>query len=229
MRRSRTASATCERRRPDGRIGGSRSGSASRSPTSARTRRTSGTGCARHPHDFVIGSVHISARSPYKAGSVRAFVAGRSLPDIVAPYFDEVIGAARSGLFDTIGHLDFVKRYLVPHVMPADLAAAPELYEPVLAALVESRDGARGQRVRAAPAAARDLPGRADRGALPRARRPACDHRLGRASNGVVLIRARSGVSSRDRRGVRRDRDPARRRTGARTAPDRATAVAVRA
>ena len=43
---------------------------------------------------------------------------------------------ARSGLFDTIGHLDFVKRYLVPHVMPAQLAAAPELYEPVLAALV---------------------------------------------------------------------------------------------
>ena len=30
-----------------------------------------------------------------------AFVAGRSLPEIVAPYFDEVIGAARSGLFDT--------------------------------------------------------------------------------------------------------------------------------
>ena len=46
--------------------------------------------------------------------------------------------AARSGLFDTIGHLDFVKRYLVPHVMPSQLAAAPELYEPVLEALVES-------------------------------------------------------------------------------------------
>ena len=70
--------------------------------------------------------------------NVASFVAGRSLPDIVAPYFDEVIGAARSGLFDTIGHLDFVKRYLVPHVMPAQLAAAPELYEPVLAALVET-------------------------------------------------------------------------------------------
>ena len=92
----------------------------------------------RHPHDYVIGSVHISEVSPYKASNVAGFVAGRSLPDIVAPYFDEVIGAARSGLFDTIGHLDFVKRYLVPHVMPAQLAAAPELYEPVLAALVET-------------------------------------------------------------------------------------------
>jgi histidinol-phosphatase (PHP family) len=92
----------------------------------------------RHPHDYVIGSVHISEVSPYKASNVAGFVAGRSLPDIVAPYFDEVVGAARSGLFDTIGHLDFVKRYLVPHVMPAQLAAAPELYEPVLAALVET-------------------------------------------------------------------------------------------
>lgn len=93
---------------------------------------------ARHPHDYVIGSVHISEVSPYKASNVASFVSGRSLPDIVAPYFDEVIGAAHSGLFDTIGHLDFVKRYLVPHVLPAQLAAAPELYEPVLAALVES-------------------------------------------------------------------------------------------
>ena len=93
---------------------------------------------ARHPHDYVIGSVHISGTSPYKASNVASFVAGRSLADIVAPYFDEVIGAARSGLFDTIGHLDFVKRYLVPHVLPADLAAAPELYEAVLLALVES-------------------------------------------------------------------------------------------
>src|SRR4029077_11551397 len=72
-----------------------------------------------------------------KAGRVAGFVAGRSLPEIVAPYFDEVIGAARSGLFDTIGHLDFVKRYLVPHVLTAELAAAPELYEPVLLALIE--------------------------------------------------------------------------------------------
>lgn len=92
----------------------------------------------RHPHDYVIGSVHIGANSPYTAGNVSTFVSGRSLPGIVEPYFDEIVGAARSGLFDTIGHLDFVKRYLVPHVMPAELAQAPELYEPVLAALIES-------------------------------------------------------------------------------------------
>ena len=93
---------------------------------------------AHHPHDFVIGSVHVSADSPYKADNVATFTSGRSLPEIVAPYFDEVVAGARSGLFDTIGHLDFVKRYLIPHVTPADLAAAPELYERVLAALVDS-------------------------------------------------------------------------------------------
>jgi histidinol-phosphatase (PHP family) len=93
---------------------------------------------ASHPHDFVIGSVHISAHSPYKAGNVARFVAGRPLGEVVEPYFREVTSAARSGLFDTIGHLDFVKRYLVPHVLPDDLAAAPELYEPMLAALVET-------------------------------------------------------------------------------------------
>ena len=137
-RRSPIASATSARPPRAGRTAGSPSGSGSRSPTSARYEDEIRGWLRRHPHDYVIGSVHISARSPYKAGRVAGFVAGRPLADIVAPYFDEIVGAAQSGLFDTIGHLDFVKRYLVPHVMPADLAAAPELYEPPLVALVES-------------------------------------------------------------------------------------------
>jgi histidinol-phosphatase (PHP family) len=91
-----------------------------------------------HAYDFVIGSVHVYEDSPFHASRVAAWVQGKSLPEIVAPYFDAVLAAIRSGLFDTIGHLDFVKRYLVPHVLPAQLAAAPELYEPVLSALVES-------------------------------------------------------------------------------------------
>jgi histidinol-phosphatase (PHP family) len=92
----------------------------------------------RHAYDFVIGSVHVYRTSPYASDRVGAFVAGRSLPAIVAPYFEEVEAAARSGLFDAVGHLDFVKRYLHPHVMPAQLAAAPELYEPMLRALVDT-------------------------------------------------------------------------------------------
>jgi histidinol-phosphatase (PHP family) len=92
----------------------------------------------RHAYDYVIGSVHVYAASPYHRDRVAAWVAGRSLVEVLAPYFDEVERAIRSGLFDTLGHLDFVKRYLVPHVTPADLAAAPELYERLLVALVET-------------------------------------------------------------------------------------------
>ncbi len=63
---------------------------------------------------------------------------GRSLAEIVEPYYVEVEAAARSGLFDTLGHIDFVKRFLAPHVTAADLAAAPELLDPILRALVDS-------------------------------------------------------------------------------------------
>jgi histidinol-phosphatase (PHP family) len=93
---------------------------------------------AQHRYDYVIGSVHVYADSPYHPSRVGSWVAGRALPEIVAPYFDEVGRAIHSELFDTIGHLDFVKRYLHPHVTAADLAAAPELYEPLLLALIEA-------------------------------------------------------------------------------------------
>jgi len=93
---------------------------------------------ARHAYDFVIGSVHIYRDSPYAADKIAGWVAGRPLADIVAPYFDAVALGARSGLFDAMGHIDFVKRFLVPHVPTTNLAAAPELYDPILRALVES-------------------------------------------------------------------------------------------
>lgn len=93
---------------------------------------------ARYRYDFTVGSWHDRPSSPYSPTHVASWVAGRSLADIVEPAFSEVLAAARSGLFDTLGHLDVVKRYLFPHVTAADLATAPELYEPVLEALVES-------------------------------------------------------------------------------------------
>ena len=96
---------------------------------------------ADHAYDFIIGSVHVYADSPYAPANVRGWVAGRPLREVVRPYFDEVEAAARSGLFDVLGHLDFVKRYLVPLVTPTALAAAPELYEPILTALVDSGTG----------------------------------------------------------------------------------------
>jgi histidinol-phosphatase (PHP family) len=93
---------------------------------------------AAHHYDFVIGSCHVYRDSVYAADRVAGWVAGRSLDGILAPYFSEVEAAARSGLFDALGHLDFVKRYLHPHVTRHDLAGAPELYEPILRALVDS-------------------------------------------------------------------------------------------
>lgn len=93
---------------------------------------------ARHRYDYVIGSVHDWPESPYTPSRVTGWVAGRALADVVAPYYEQVILAARSGLFDTIGHLDVVKRYLHPHVTAAELGERPEILEPVLRALVQT-------------------------------------------------------------------------------------------
>jgi histidinol-phosphatase (PHP family) len=93
---------------------------------------------ARYRYDYLIGSVHDWPESPYWPSRVRAWVEGRSLDEAVAPYYAEIIAAAQSGLFDTIGHLDVVKRYLHPYVTAADLALRPDLQEPALRAIVES-------------------------------------------------------------------------------------------
>jgi histidinol-phosphatase (PHP family) len=96
---------------------------------------------ASHPYDFAIGSVHVSRSSPYTASRVAGWVAGKSAEEIVAPYFTEVEAAARSGLFDTLGHLDYVKKYVIHHLPPAAFTELPGVYERVLRALVESGTG----------------------------------------------------------------------------------------
>jgi len=93
---------------------------------------------AHHPYDYAIGSVHVGAASPFMAHRVAGWVAGRTFDEVVAPYFAEVEAAIRSELFDTIGHLDYVKKYVVNHVPPAAFAARPDVYEPLLRALVET-------------------------------------------------------------------------------------------
>jgi len=94
---------------------------------------------ARHTYDFTIGSVHDWPGSPYRdRQGIAAWVSGRSDAEVVEPYVAEILGAARSGLFDSLGHLDVVKKYLGGHVPVGRLAGAPELYEEVLRALVES-------------------------------------------------------------------------------------------
>lgn len=92
----------------------------------------------RHRYDYVIGSVHEWPDSPYIRERVASFVRGRPIEEIVQPYLEQVVAAARSGLFDTIGHLDVVKRYLNPFVTPAQLAERPGLYDEALRAIVES-------------------------------------------------------------------------------------------
>jgi histidinol-phosphatase (PHP family) len=90
-----------------------------------------------HRYDYVIGSVHDWPESPYWPNRIRSWVKGRSLDEVVAPYYAEIIAAARSGLFDTIGHLDVVKRYLHPYITAGELAKRPDLQEPALRAIIE--------------------------------------------------------------------------------------------
>ncbi len=96
---------------------------------------------ARYRYDFTIGSVHDWPGSPYVRSRIPRWIEGRGLDEIVGPYFEQVAAAARTGLFDTIGHFDVVKRYLQPYVMPAQLAAQPDIYEAALRAIVESGTG----------------------------------------------------------------------------------------
>jgi histidinol-phosphatase (PHP family) len=91
-----------------------------------------------HSYDYSIGSVHAISDGPYARERIASFVTAKTLADAVAPYFGEVALAIRSRLFDTMGHLDMVKRWLVPWFAASDFAAAPEMYEPLLVSLVES-------------------------------------------------------------------------------------------
>jgi histidinol-phosphatase (PHP family) len=93
---------------------------------------------AGHPYDYLIGSVHISERTPLKDAETAArWCAGKTVAEASAWYFDDVLGAIRSGLFDTLGHLDVVKRFMAPHLR-LRYADDPEIYEPPLRLLVET-------------------------------------------------------------------------------------------
>ena len=93
---------------------------------------------ATHSYDYSIGSVHAVADSPYARANVGTFAPGKTVAQAVAPYFAEVERAIRSGLFDTIGHLDQCKRWLLPWFPVESFATIPEAYERLLVPLVES-------------------------------------------------------------------------------------------
>lgn len=92
----------------------------------------------RHAYDFTIGSVHDWPDSPYVPWRVGGWAAGLPLDEALAPYLAEVTAAAASGLFDTIGHLDVVRRYLHARFTASEIYGAVELFEPALRALVDS-------------------------------------------------------------------------------------------
>jgi histidinol-phosphatase (PHP family) len=87
-----------------------------------------------HAYDFTIGSVHDRIDSPYSSRNVQAWV---------WPVLAEVSFVVRRGrrpldqLFDAIGHIDVVKRYLNPPCCRRRSRPAG-LYEPILQALVDS-------------------------------------------------------------------------------------------
>jgi histidinol-phosphatase (PHP family) len=91
-----------------------------------------------HAFDFSIGSVHAVKDSPYARANVEAFATGKTVAEAVVPYFVEVERAVRSGLFDTLGHLDQCKRWLLRWFPTEAFASIPGSYEPVLRALVET-------------------------------------------------------------------------------------------
>ena len=85
---------------------------------------------------FRSGSVHPGIDSPFLR-SRSAALAGRGA-DATAAYFEETLAAAQSGLFDILGHMDYVRKYVFPHIPTEAFEAAPELYEPTLQALVDT-------------------------------------------------------------------------------------------
>lgn len=90
----------------------------------------------RYQYDLTIGSVHPGIDSPFKRSRTAVFAGSDA--NVTAPYFDEVLGAAESGLFDILGHADYVRKYVFPHITTDRFEAAPELYETFLQALVKT-------------------------------------------------------------------------------------------
>jgi len=92
-----------------------------------------------HAYDYVIGSVHVARAHPLARPTTAAtWTRSRTVEEAGDWYWAEVLAATRSGLFDAIGHLDVIKRWLVPYYGPFDYEAHTDIYDRVLAGLVEA-------------------------------------------------------------------------------------------
>jgi histidinol-phosphatase (PHP family) len=66
---------------------------------------------------------------------------GSSEREAYEPYFEAVLGAVQTGLFDVLGHLDIVKRYGVRHHGPFSYDRYAEPIDAILRACVENGTG----------------------------------------------------------------------------------------
>jgi histidinol-phosphatase (PHP family) len=94
---------------------------------------------ATHRYDYIIGSVHTLSGIPDdKPDPIARWAAGKTHREASAPYWAELDAAIRSGLFDTIGHLDVVKRWLFRPLGPFEYEPHADVYDGALNALIET-------------------------------------------------------------------------------------------
>lgn len=95
---------------------------------------------AQHPFDFVIGSVHFFLPPGGGASEMiyPEIFAGRTLDAVYSSYLDEIRAAASTGWFDTIGHMDFPKRYAPLDRRDYDPARYRDSFEGVFRELIRT-------------------------------------------------------------------------------------------
>jgi len=95
---------------------------------------------AQHEFDFVIGSVHFWL--PLGGGRAEmvypSIFEGRTSDEVYTAYLDQVRQAAATGWFDTIGHMDFPKRYAPETQRDYDPNRYRESYEAIFAELIRT-------------------------------------------------------------------------------------------
>ncbi len=94
----------------------------------------------RHSFDIVIGSVHFFL--PLGGGAAEMVYPeiwdGRTTDDVYAGYLDQIRAAAATGWFDTIGHMDFPKRYAPTSVDDYDPSCYRERWSAIFDELIRT-------------------------------------------------------------------------------------------
>ena len=91
----------------------------------------------RHPWDFVVGSVHfLRDHAVDMPGAFDVWGRGESPEKVWRRYFETVAEAARSGLYDIMGHPDLVKVW--GRTRPAPDGDLRRFYEPAIEGIAES-------------------------------------------------------------------------------------------